>query len=291
MQLAPFSLLGAASSSFRYTTDCPGVIEPDDQCEVAVTFLPETVGLAEAVLRIQSDGGIADVDLKGVGAEPKIRVSPSRVKFSKLSAGEVSESRIIAISNQGKGVLRLRRVILVGADADQFQILTSAACTEAIQPSESCDLELLFAPTTGGTKSADVLVESNAGPLSVNIEGVSVQPEPKVRYRPGSLNFGTQGTGTESVVRTITLSSVGTGPLEVKLLRRVGPDREDFSQDNTCGEPLLPGDDCSIDVVFAPGEAGGKTAVLEIETNAGMQSITLSGVASGPRVSLRPTSL
>lgn len=291
MQISGITVLGAASSSFRLSSDCPSALAPDDRCEIAVVFIPEVTGVSEALIRIQTDGGVGEVELKGVGAGPKIRVSPSRVRFPKLAAEEISEPRPISISNTGKGVLRLTGFELAGGDTSEFRVQVSPECQEALQPKDACDVEAEFLPLTGGQKSADLVISSNAGPVTVTLQGSSVQPEPKVRFRPSSLRFSNQGTGTESFEKLITLTNVGTGPLIVNLLRRVGSDREAFSQANDCGDPLQPDEDCTIEVVFAPPTEGNKTAALEIETNAGLITVALSGAASGPRISLRPTSL
>jgi hypothetical protein len=58
-----------------------------------------------------------------------------------------------------------------------------------------------------------------------------------------------------------TLTNAGTNP--VKLVD-ITPSGIDFSETTTCGESLLPGASCEIQIVFKPAITGSRLGVLSV---------------------------
>jgi len=102
-----------------------------------------------------------------------------------------------------------------------------------------------------------------------------------MRFDPASLDCG---SGPEC--GTITLTSLGSAPLELHDIVFTGDAAGDFTRDGTCAQleqPLAKGETCRFNVAFNPAAPDGseRTAVLEIHQNVGdeVARIDVSGTA------------
>jgi len=99
------------------------------------------------------------------------------------------------------------------------------------------------------------------------------------------MDFGQVDAGSVSAVQSATLRNSGPGGLRLTVLNAVGPDASAFSVTaGTCqiGETLFEGQTCRIDVRFAPGTSGTKTANVQVASSGSFPSdLTLTGVGMG----------
>jgi hypothetical protein len=109
---------------------------------------------------------------------------------------------------------------------------------------------------------------------------------PVVRLSSSALTFSAQIVGTSSSAQTVTLTNPGDDPLTISGITT----SEGFSQTNTCGSTLSPGDDCAISVTFKPVASGTKTGTLSISNNPtdSPQTVALSGTGLVPAVDVAP---
>jgi HYDIN/CFA65/VesB family protein len=107
---------------------------------------------------------------------------------------------------------------------------------------------------------------------------------PIASLSPGSLNFGNQRVLTISSPQSLTLSNVGTGPMNINSIVTNG----DYLQSNNCGTSLGQGGSCVIHVTFRPNAMGTRTGSVAISDDAGSgaQSVPLAGVGVAPAVKL-----
>jgi glutamine cyclotransferase len=110
----------------------------------------------------------------------------------------------------------------------------------------------------------DAAATSNAATVSLSITGST----PAVSLSPSSLSFGNQVVGTTSVVRTITLTNSGNGPLSIGSVTVTGANAGDFTQTNNCGSSVAPGASGAINVTFRPTSTGQRRAAISISDNA-----------------------
>lgn len=99
---------------------------------------------------------------------------------------------------------------------------------------------------------------------------------------PNHLDFGTQGVGTVSPPKTVTLTNVGTTALAITSISIAGADFGDFSQSNNCGTAVGAGKSCTITVRFIPTATGPRIAALSLADNGGgsPQRVALSGTGT-----------
>jgi hypothetical protein len=104
-----------------------------------------------------------------------------------------------------------------------------------------------------------------------------------------SLNFGTQQVGVKSAPLIETVTNNQTVALNVTGISAGG----DFTQTNTCQNPVAPNGNCTISVYFTPSTTGTRTGTLTITDNASTspQTAALTGVGATSSVSVTPTSL
>lgn len=97
-----------------------------------------------------------------------------------------------------------------------------------------------------------------------------------VKLTPASLDFGTQPVGSMTPPKTASLANAGATTLKITDIVTSGID---FSQSNDCGQALMPGAACTIQITFRPAITGPRIATLQILDSdpASPQSIVLNG--------------
>jgi hypothetical protein len=104
---------------------------------------------------------------------------------------------------------------------------------------------------------------------------------------PTAVAFGSQGVATTSAVQTVTLSDPSGAPFSVTNIAVSGA----YTQSNNCITKLLPGQNCTINVTFAPAALGASNGTLTLTdtTHASPQVIPLTGTGvNGPFLQLSP---
>jgi hypothetical protein len=116
---------------------------------------------------------------------------------------------------------------------------------------------------------------------------------PVIALNATSRAFGDQQVASSSAAQQVTVSNTGTAPLGLAGLSVVGANVADFSigSDTCSGTIVAVGKSCTAQITFRPGDAGARTATLEILSNGqsagGMTSVTLTGTGTvGPTSTL-----
>ncbi len=125
--------------------------------------------------------------------------------------------------------------------------------------------------------------------------GAPPPPAPVASLSPSSVTFAAQAVGTTSSSQGVTLTNTGNATLSLSGISIAGGNAADFAQTNNCGSSLAPSANCSIGVTFTPSSSGNRSANLSINDSASGSphsvSLSGSGLATGPAVTLAPTSL
>lgn len=104
---------------------------------------------------------------------------------------------------------------------------------------------------------------------------------------PTAMDFGSQGVGTTSGVRTITLSNPSHVMFSIQGISIGG----DFTGTNNCGVKLVPGAGCVISVQFSPSTTGARPGAITLTdgTRSSPQTIPLTGTGvNGPSLAVSP---
>ncbi|WP_337871688.1 choice-of-anchor J domain-containing protein, partial [Ignavibacterium sp.] len=103
-----------------------------------------------------------DITIEEIPAAPLFSISPASKDFGTVIAGN-SVSATFTISNTGAGTLTINNggITLTGANADQFT-LGSITYPINLNNGESTQITVNFAPTSAGSKSANLQIVHNA---------------------------------------------------------------------------------------------------------------------------------
>ena len=153
---------------FSATHDC-STLAPYESCEVTISFSPvlgSRAGKKTGVLAIVSNDNkkpLVLVPLMGVVVTPKISAKPASVNGGGIKVGS-SMTKEITITNTGGADLAVSSADITGANSGEFAQTNNCTQTDnspSIQTGGSCTVTIAFTPTSKGTKSAKLAVESN----------------------------------------------------------------------------------------------------------------------------------
>jgi len=221
-------------------------------------------------------------------------VSPSSLSSSSTpTVGQTVPMNSPVTLTNGETTLAISSITFSGANAGDFS--QTNTCGSSLAPNATCQINVNFTPSAGGTRTATLNVNDNAqnSPQTVGLSGNAVSPI--LGILPSTINFSSQYVGTAGLNQNVTLTNTGTGALTISSV--VASPSSDFSELSTCGNSLAAGGNCSIGVLFDPSASGTRNGVLTLTDNASgsPQTVTLSGMgedfslsASSPTATVMP---
>jgi HYDIN/CFA65/VesB-like, Ig-like domain/Beta-propeller repeat len=223
--------------------------------------------------------------------EPSVYFNVGRVVFPSQPVGGQNAPQPVAVHNGGESLLHIAGVTLSGPNSQDFSLVGGSACQgQSIPPGGECSFEVNFTPSIAAAEGAVVSFTDDA-PGSPQVLELSGQGQgPFASLSSTSLNFGSQPENTASLAQTITITNTGNEALSMGSPTESGPDVAQFflsGKDITCGTSVLPGQSCSIAVVFEPQSVGSFTAQINVSDDSGglanaEQVINLSGTGTAP---------
>jgi len=226
---------------------------------------------------------------------PDIAVSPAEIDFGTVTVGITSE-RTLTISNVGGGTLEVDSVVM----QDPSGPFTVEDYTGSLSPESSVDLVVDFLPMDLGDASDVILITSDDPDeelveVPVYATDVVEAPFPAISWSPSSLDWGMVYSGAV-IAQSVTITSIGTGDLEVSAILTDGTTSPDFEITmNPAPVTLPPSMSELIEVTYAPTDLGVDTGNLLIESNdpdVPVVTIPLDGeLIPAPDIDLVPTTL
>lgn len=159
----------SVTSRFRVTggTCARGIIVAAGQsCSVKLTFSPSAPQGFSGTLTVRGNGpGAPSVSttVRGAAGEPTLLANPGGVDLPDSVVGEVGGRVAIDISNTGFVPTSVARVVIGGANPDDFEIVEQSCTGRALNPDASCVVEIQFRPTGAGFRSALLVATAGAG--------------------------------------------------------------------------------------------------------------------------------
>ena len=120
----------------------------------------------------------------------KISISPSSHQFAKTKEGRSSSPQIFTLTNRGLRDLIVDTLSTAGSNASEFKAESDGCSGQIVAPMETCTMEVVFAPSSGGMKSGSLSIPSNdpyQNPAMVTLTGKGIE-----QY---NLQVVTEGTG------------------------------------------------------------------------------------------------
>ena len=298
----PFTV---SDSDFSETDNCPATLPSGGACTLTFSFTPSTIGARSGTITAtgNSSSVSAQLQLSGTGQDAGLLVaSPSSVTFANQATGTVSAAQTVTLSNTGNGPLTLGSLSMKqfnNADATAFPEVDN--CPVILDPEQSCQVSMQFAPSQLGSQSA-YLSSSNQADVAY-VSGVGIASgaggSGSISLSASLLNFGAVSVGTVAPAQYSYLQNIGTVPVNVLgtsvTLTSAQGNAGDFSvslYDSNIGTAcatLLPGtanpaetspDICGVSVTFTPSVAGTETATVSVTdtTSGSPHTFTVSGM-------------
>jgi hypothetical protein len=171
---------------------------------------------------------------------------------------------------------------VASGNSAEFPIASQNCTTAPIAASGKCKFSLSFRPSVTGVRSSAITVTSNGSgspqTLLATGTGSSAGPTPGQLLVPSSLEFGSQGVGTQGAPLQVAVTNGGGAAVTISSV--ASSDAIEFSiTGSSCAASLAPGAACAFSIAFRPTLAGSRSAAITI-VSTGMgspQSIALSG--------------
>lgn len=200
---------------------------------------------------------------------PSIRFDPPLLgTFGDVTLGTVSTSQTIIVHNDGSAALSVTNLTLAGNNPGEFVLNPLTTCITAIQPGGSCAINVQFAPTNSGNRSASIIVWDTApgAPHTNTVKGAGIAPV--ITTLPSAVVFGNQPVGITSGSQFVTVRNTGDGPLTLSNVTVISTNAGDFTVTPAGCSAVPPGGDCLVSVTFKPGALGQRTATIVLTGNA-----------------------
>jgi hypothetical protein len=225
--------------------------------------------------------GACAFQLMGLSAFAAVSASPTSLSWAWVPVGNKGGQKVVTLSNSNSTAISISSIGFSGADPGDFQIF-SKTCGASLAALSSCTVNVIFAPTTAGTRTATLnFFDSGAGsPQTVSLSGTGTSG---ATPNPSSLSFGSVNVGSSKTLTTSLINSSG-GTIAISSIAISGTNAADFTiASKTCGSSLANGASCSVGVAFKPSASGTRTATLTFtdSANNSPQTVSLSGSGGG----------
>jgi hypothetical protein len=289
-----WSAPAATSPGSAFTIEHDGCsaafVAPGTTCQVAFAFRPAQGGPASAELRIGDEGPLPTPVVRLAGRSPT-GGALSAVPWTTFD-GRVGRSttQTVRVVNGGLTGLVLSALAIEGDGAASFTLAAGGSCRAgaALPPASGCDASVRYRPAAAGAQTARLRVVAEGGAAAtVALAGQAREGDQAALWIDASaLDFGEQAVGARSQLQTVAVHNRGGAALELEGLRVAGDAAHDFEIGGDCraGVRLPAGSQCTVELRFAPRDAGSRLATLQLPV-AGMGApalVSLAGRASSP---------
>jgi hypothetical protein len=158
-------------------------VPPGGVCTVNLMLMPSVAGKITGELKVSEFGyGAISVtsELTGFGGEPALAPSPGGAEAQPLVVGGRSEPMAFSVYNVAFAQVRVKSVKLQGSNPEDFVIGKDECSGKKVDASGTCALEVLFAPTAAGRRTASVVVTTVDGSYTTMLVSGDAHYEPKL---------------------------------------------------------------------------------------------------------------
>jgi len=157
-------LIGIDAGDFSQTNNCPASVTAGGSCTISVTFMPTTPGYRSATVNITDNAANSPqtVSLIGTGLGAIASISPVNLNFGGLDVGASTPAQSVTLTNTGNVTLTIGAIAISGTDAGDFAETNN--CGSSVAAGNSCTINVTFAPSATGTRTAFLTISDSAPP-------------------------------------------------------------------------------------------------------------------------------
>ena len=215
---------------------------------------------------------------------PAVSVSVTALAFAvKPQVGTTSVPRPVQLTNLGTSPVTINS-ITTGAD---FTV-TSTTCGSQLTPG-SCTINVAFKPTTSGQLNEFLTINDSdsSSPQTVALSGVGVA----LKASSSVLNFGNHTIGTTGTALPITLTNLGTGPVNITSISYPNPEFSQYLPSSTCGTSIPGKSSCEVFSSFTPNAPGLQNGSFVVSDSDPSSPTTIKLTGDGLALTISPASL
>jgi hypothetical protein len=210
-------------------------------------------------------------------------ISPSSLTFGVQAVGTDSPTQPVILSNSQAIPLNISSISFGGANPLSFSQTND--CGTSLPGGGTCTINVSFTPVISGPLSATLSVsdDANNSPQTVSLSGTATG-SPTLGFSPASISFGNQAFGTSTAAVPVTVTNTGASAVAISSIVVTGNNTFAFPESNNCPSSIAAGNNCTINVSFAPTASGSFSAAVTVTSNASgsPMSISLSGTGIAP---------
>jgi hypothetical protein len=157
---------------FTATNSCGASLDPHSTCAISIAFVPTAIGMRTATVTIIDQFHSQTVTLSGTGvAPPGVSLSPASLTFPATGVGLSAPAQTLTLTNNGGLPLHITNIAL----STGFMI-ASSTCGSTLAPTASCNLVVVFSPTSAGPISGTLTLTDDApnGGQTTNVTGTGI---------------------------------------------------------------------------------------------------------------------
>jgi centrosomal CEP192-like protein/HYDIN/CFA65/VesB family protein/ASPM-SPD-2-Hydin domain-containing protein len=257
----------------------PATLAAGQSATLNVSFNPaasENVGGNVTVS--SSQGASAVIAVSGTAVQPGLTITPTSASFGNVSVGSPA-TQTVQLTNSGTGTLTVTQVSVAGSGFSAGTL----SLPVSLNSGQSTNLNVQFAPASGGTASGSVTILSNAptSPSVMALSGTGVAATQVLTFSSTNLGFGSVNTGSSST-QSVTVTNTGNASVTVSQITESGAG---FTI-NGAGTPvtLSAGQSLTFSVIFSPSTAGSDAGTVTVTSTASASptTIALSGTGVQP---------
>jgi hypothetical protein len=292
------SIASALSGDFSASSNtCTGTLGPGATCTITATFTPSTTGSISGVITI-TDAGLNSpqiVTLTGTAVAP-VTFSAASLAFGSQAVGSSTPTpKTVTMKNN---LSTMMSGITIAASGNYSTTGGGTTCMATLGFGASCTISVTFAPTANGSIDGAVTVTYGGtySPQEVKLTGTGTGGGTSpLKFTPASLAFTSQGVGSTSAGKTVTVQNISASSVTFSSIATSGNFAAVGGATTPCSNTstLIAGASCTLSVTFAPSIAGAIQGALVISDNAtsvSQQVVNLTGTAVLP-VTIAPASL
>ena len=295
LQVTP-SLVNSQTGEFAIAQGTASfTVMPGATHSLDIQFAPSSSGPKTTTLRLASndqDEATIDVPVAGIGMMPAdIDLGPTPPDYGQVLVGAAT-SRTFVIRNLGDVALQAAALVVNG-NAAEFAV-SPASASFTVLPGASHNVDVVFAPISGGTKATTLRLTSDdadEATVDVALSGIGLMPA-DIDIGAMTHDYGQVVVGT-TASHTVTIRNLGDVALQVSAMTW-SPVKPPISRSpwERRLSLSLQARAHSVDVRFAPGSAGQKTTMLRVVSDDQNEN-TLNVVVTGrgmmpPDIDLAP---
>jgi hypothetical protein len=216
------------------------------------------------------------VALTGRGIAPVMSVSPTTLQFGGVQVGDSPITKQVSVLNTGDAPLVVSAAVI--ETGNDFS--TANACEGvAVSPGGNCVVFVSYSPTTPGSKSSQLRIESNGASSAVIV--TLTGREAALTLSSSSISFGDVSVGLLSSSSAITITNVSGAPVQLNSPTLTDSQNFSLTPMTTCPTSLASDATCSVFVRFNPVSSGSKSSTLSVTTNSAGLTLTANLTGQG----------